>query len=414
MAFTFGSTGSNNPVAPMRQGNTALSAPAPLGNAQTYPIEFSGSGSEYFRIWIVNLLLILVTVGIYIPWAKVSKLKYFYGNTRIDGDAMDFHGQPSKMLRGTLIAAAFFGVYTMASRFSLWAGLAAALAFVIVWPVLYRASLKFRLSNTSWRGIRMHLKPSSLAEVYWAVLPPNLLLIMPLVLVGYKGSESPLQGTSQELWNGLVGLGLILFVVTLPYFVWRIKRFQVSHSAWGPLRMEFRSGFIDMYKVALKTLFMALLIVALFVAAVLLLMPGLFNRSGGGTQFLLGIFSGFLVVMGLFIAFFICMNILPRAYFSAHMQNLVWSRTGNSHVRFKSDLSTGSYMGLQLKNYGLILITAGLYWPFAMVATRRMQIEAVNLKTRIALDTLTDAARKNETDALGDMAADMFDFDMGM
>lgn len=118
--------------------------------------------------------------------------------------------------------------------------------------------------------------------------------------------------------------------------------------------------------------------------------------------------------MVLLFAFFICMNILPRAYFSAHMQNLVWSRTGNSHVRFKSDLSTGSYMGLQLKNYGLILITAGLYWPFAMVATRRMQIEAVNLKTRIALDTLTDAARKNETDALGDMAADMFDFDMGM
>ena len=314
------------------------------------------------------------------------------------------------MMRYVLIAAAFFGVYTMASRFSLWAGLAAALAFVIVWPVLYRASLKFRLSNTSWRGIRMHLKPSSLAEVYWAVLPPNLLLIMPLVLVGYKDSESPLQGTSQELWNGLVGLGLILFVVTLPYFVWRIKRFQVSHSAWGPLRMEFRSGFVDMYKVALKTLFMALLIVALFVAAVLLLIPGFFSKGWDAA----GFFSGFLLVMVLLFAFFICMNILPRAYFSAHMQNLVWSRTGNSHVRFKSDLSTGSYMGLQLKNYGLILITAGLYWPFAMVATRRMQIEAVNLKTRIALDTLTDAARKNETDALGDMAADMFDFDMGM
>jgi uncharacterized membrane protein YjgN (DUF898 family) len=413
MAFTFGGTATHKPASPMRQGNSALSAPAPLATAQTYPIEFSGSGSEYFRIWIVNLLLILVTVGIYIPWAKVRKLKYFYGNTRIDGDAMDFHGQPSKMLRGTLIAAAFFGVYTLASQFSLWAGLAAALAFVIVWPVLYRASLKFRLSNTSWRGIRMHLKPSSLAEVYWAVMPPNLLLIVPLVLAGYKGSESPLKGTSQGLWGSVMGLGLILFILTLPYFLWRIKRFQVSHSAWGPLRMEFRSDFIDMYKVAFKTLFMALLIIAIFVAAVLMLIPGFFSRgwygSGGA-----GVLSGILLLMAFLFIFFICMNILPRAYFSAHMQNLVWSRTGNSHVRFKSDLSAGSYMGLQLKNYGLILITAGLYWPFAVVATRRMQIEAVNLKTRIALDTLTDAARKNETDALGDMAADMFDFDMGM
>jgi uncharacterized membrane protein YjgN (DUF898 family) len=411
MAFTFGGMNNSEPAASMRQGNTALSAPAPLANAQSYPIEFSGTGSEYFRIWIVNLLLIVLTVGIYIPWAKVRKLKYFYGNTRIDGDAMDFHGQPSKMLRGTLIAAAFFGVYTLASQFSLWAGLAAALAFVVVWPVLYRASLKFRLANTSWRGIRMHLKPSSLGQVYWAVMPPNLLLIVPLVLAGYKGSESPLEGGSnQTLWSSLVGISLILFALSLPFFLWQIKRFQVSHSAWGPLRMEFRSGFAEMYKIAFKTLFMALLIIAIFAAALLILIPGFFSRGLGGA----GFFSSILLVMALFIAFFVCMNILPRAYFSAHMQNLVWSRTGNSYVRFKSDLSSGSYMGLQLKNYGLILITAGLYWPFAMVATRRMQIEAVNLKTRVALDTLTDAARKNETDALGDMAADMFDFDMGM
>ncbi|MGH8034242.1 MAG: DUF898 family protein, partial [Lysobacterales bacterium] len=34
-----------------------------------FRIEFTGSGSEYFRIWVVNLLLLLVTFGIYYPWA---------------------------------------------------------------------------------------------------------------------------------------------------------------------------------------------------------------------------------------------------------------------------------------------------------------------------------------------------------
>ena len=43
-------------------------------------IEFTGSGSEYFRIWIVNLLLILVTLGLYLPFAKARRLRYFYGN----------------------------------------------------------------------------------------------------------------------------------------------------------------------------------------------------------------------------------------------------------------------------------------------------------------------------------------------
>ena len=63
---------------------------------QRHPIEFTASGSEYFRIWIVNLLLIVVTLGIYLPWAKVRKLKYFYSNTWVGGDALDFHGEPAR------------------------------------------------------------------------------------------------------------------------------------------------------------------------------------------------------------------------------------------------------------------------------------------------------------------------------
>ena len=63
------------------------------------PIVFSGSGSEYFRIWIVNLLLMLVTLGIYYPWAKARRLRYFMGNTLIGGQPLGFHGDPKKMFK---------------------------------------------------------------------------------------------------------------------------------------------------------------------------------------------------------------------------------------------------------------------------------------------------------------------------
>jgi len=50
---------------------------APAGTApERHPIGFTASGSEYFRIWIVNLLLV-VTLGLCLPWAKVRKLQYF-------------------------------------------------------------------------------------------------------------------------------------------------------------------------------------------------------------------------------------------------------------------------------------------------------------------------------------------------
>jgi uncharacterized membrane protein YjgN (DUF898 family) len=41
-------------------------------------LHFTGRGGEYFGVWIVNLLLTIVTLGIYSPWAKVRRLQYFY------------------------------------------------------------------------------------------------------------------------------------------------------------------------------------------------------------------------------------------------------------------------------------------------------------------------------------------------
>ncbi|MFX5918539.1 DUF898 family protein, partial [Acinetobacter baumannii] len=49
------------------------------------PFAFTGSGGEYFRIWAVNWLLTMVTLGIYSPWAKVRRLKYFHQHTLLAG-----------------------------------------------------------------------------------------------------------------------------------------------------------------------------------------------------------------------------------------------------------------------------------------------------------------------------------------
>ena len=55
---------------------------------------FSGTGKEYFRIWIVNLCLTIATAGIYSAWAKVRRLQYFHRSTALAGAVFDFHGDP--------------------------------------------------------------------------------------------------------------------------------------------------------------------------------------------------------------------------------------------------------------------------------------------------------------------------------
>jgi len=82
--------------------------------AQEHPFEFTGDGWEYFKIWIVNLLLTILTLGIYSAWAKVRRLHYFYRNTLLAGASFEYHGTPIAILKGRLIAFALFLVYTLA------------------------------------------------------------------------------------------------------------------------------------------------------------------------------------------------------------------------------------------------------------------------------------------------------------
>ena len=77
--------------------------------------EFRGSAAEYFRVWIVNLLFTLLTLGIYSAWAKVRKKRYLYGNTRLDGDSFNYFASARAILKGRILAVVvffvMFGIY---------------------------------------------------------------------------------------------------------------------------------------------------------------------------------------------------------------------------------------------------------------------------------------------------------------
>lgn len=384
---------------------------APSERITSTPVTFSGTGGEYFRIWIVNLLLILVTLGLYLPWAKVRKLKYFYNNTRVDDHALEFHGEPKKMLRGMAIVGVFFLAFSWASEISLAAAAIATLVFLVVAPALFRAAMRFRLANTSWRGMRMRFVAQGYREAYACVVIPLAMVLLPGLLLGLFGSgEAKARQEGMNVMGGTIGVLMLLYAVLLPYFFWRIKRYQHNNYAWGPLTSSYQSGVNATYKIFGMTLVMVLAVLLLFTGLLYLIVPALFKgQSGWG-----GMGVALLFVLPLMFLFFAVINILPRAYFTANMQNLLWSRTGNRYFRFKSELGSTPFIALQFKNYFLILITLGLYWPFAVIATMRMRIDALSLRTRVDMESLYDAARARENDAAGDMAADVFGFDVGM
>ena len=207
------------------------SANLPQRQAQHYAVTFTGNGREYFGIWIVNVLLSIVTLGIYSAWAKVRRMQYFARNTQIDGASFDYHGDPKAILKGRLIAFALFALYQFASVAHPFLGLGVAIALAGVMPALLLRSLRFRLYNLSYRGLRFHFS-GSMKEAYLAFLA------WPLAVV--------------------LSVGLLL-----PMFQQRLKRFQHRNSAFGQAPFSFDAPVKSFYWIYLQAFGLAFAAVAL-------------------------------------------------------------------------------------------------------------------------------------------------------
>lgn len=375
-------------------------------DAHQLGLTFSGSGAEYFRIWIVNLLLILLTLGLYLPWAKVRKLRYFYNHTDVGGYALDFHGKPWRMLRGTLFMGAFLLVYSNAARFAPLAGLVATVMFVAVWPALVRASMQFRLANTSWRGMRFAFR-GDVAGAYRALALPMALALLPFAWLGTSAAQDPRSALANVAW---AGAAFAVFVVSAPFFYWLFKRYQHGGYSYASLRVELRAGVGSVYGVFLRSLGLVLLC-ALGIGLLYTLL--VLGAKGSGSSNAKA-FGAFAAGIALALSSYFIVVVLIRSYWGSRAQNLIWSRTGNRVLRFRSSLSFRRLLGLTVKNWLLMALTLGLYWPFAAVAVYRLRVEAITLVSRVAMDELASAVQRYRDDATGDMAADLMGLDFGM
>jgi uncharacterized membrane protein YjgN (DUF898 family) len=372
-------------------GSPAMSAP------RIVRIEFSGSGSEYFRIWIVNLLLTVLTLGLYLPFAKARRLRYFYSNTRIGEQALAFHGKPWKMFRGFVLLVLLALAYALSGHFSPTAGLAAFVILAAIWPALWRASLQFRLANTSWRGLRLGFG-GDLAGAYLALLPSTLPALGMILISGLHVEE--LRSGNAGTAATAIALCALASLLLLPLTLALCKRYQQTHCSLAEQRSRLDAGIGSFYWLALKFLLWCLaygLLAALFVIALARLAED----------------HRWLTLAALALAY-LGMLALVWPFLTVRLQNLVWGRTSSQALRFESNLRLREYAWLSLKNWCLTLLTLGLYRPFAAVASARLRLEAVSLRIDDELDSWVARQQQSQGDAAGDAAGDFFGIDMGL
>ncbi len=122
----------------------------------TQPVEFTGVTKDYFGIWIANLFLTILTIGIYSAWAKVRQTQYLYGHTRILGSPLSYHATGKQILIGRLVAIGILLLVSLAQQISPYIYFLALLVLLLFLPVLINRALSFRARMTSWETIHFH------------------------------------------------------------------------------------------------------------------------------------------------------------------------------------------------------------------------------------------------------------------
>ena len=342
-----------------------------------HPVEFTGTAIGFFGVWITNLLLSLITFGIYSAWAKVRTKRYFHQHTTIDGRRFDYHATGKQILIGRVIVVIAFVLLSVASALPL-INVVMLFGWLFVLPWLLMRSIRFNARMTSFSGLRFNFHGT-----YWGAFRAYLLYPF---------------------------LSIFTLYLTMPFVIRAQKRYTISNHSYGTARLKFDSTIGPFYAAFALAIGWALLVLA-FGLGVILSADGFaaFEAIANGTE------EPADYIMALAGYGFLFLAILPAGFiYAAFIRNTVYNNTVvEGGVALVSDVRPLRMMWIAVTNAILSVVSLGLLFPWAQVRMTRFLCKATALEVLGDLDAFVgDEAER--TSAIGDAFTDLEAFDFGI
>ncbi len=346
------------------------------------PVEFHGKTGEWFGIWIVNLVLSILTIGIYSAWAKVRTKKYFYQHTYVGGRNFDYHATGKQILIGRLIVIAGLVVYGVLSAIPILALIGfVVLLFLIPWLAV--RSLMFDARMSSWSNVRF----------------------------GFHGTYG---GAAKALILFPI-LAVLTLYTTAPFADRARRRFVVDNHTLGKAPFAFDAPISKFYKAFLA--FLAWIVIGAVLMGAVLMATGLFETLAmafAGTMdpsamddpAMMDPMAQVLPIL-IFYAAIIVLFAPAGALYYAMTRNIVFNHStlGGVHA-FRSTVPPLRYVWIVLSNAVAIVCTLGLALPWAHI--RKSRFLAAHT-TALVGGSLDDFVGDIKTDggAVGDAYGDI-------
>ena len=336
--------------------------------SQVFNFRFNGKGGEYFKIWTVNILLSIITLGIYSAWAKVRRKRYFYGSLSLDGSSFEYMADPKKILKGRVIVFSMYLLWMLISSALPAIGSLIFIIFSFFMPVIINRALRFNAYNSSYRNVRF-----GYSATYWETF-------INFILFGFLSG---------------ITAGLLY-----PLYVHVMKKHIVDHSRFGSKSFSYSGKAGGMYAIFLKTIGIALLFTAfIFIVGLTIGFSGAVSVYAGG-QFTITL----LIILSIPIVV---------GYLRVSQFNYIFSNVSIFGCELKSDMKVKKYIWISATNYLATILTLGSFIPFAVIRMMRYRYENMKFLAKGDMSAFVAAETEN-IGAFGEEFDDFFDIDFGL
>ena len=390
-------------------------------------LNFNGTGLEYFKIWIVNILLVIVTLGLYYPWAKVRNNRYFYANSTLEDRNFDYHATGKQLFLGYLLAMALFLLYMFIQQVSPAGSGIVFLLFIIALPWIVWRSLKFNMRITSFSNVRFSFE-GLLGGAYF-----NFLLL-PFIFIVLLYSIPILLTFGLAKAAGSIATQTILVVVSLllaglaVYMLGVLKKKNTSYflnsTRYGQGQFSTELEATKFMKISFKT-------IGLFLVAVLacLIIVSAFTMTSGTSSPLAGLAGKFgdpevmqeifgnpsvLFAIGSIYIGLLLISVLVFSYSFARQRSYIYANSKlDNKISFASTLKARSMAWVSFTNLLAVIFSLGLAIPWAKVRVARLLLENTLVDTSVGFEEYV-TQQQAEQSSLGEQIGDAFDVDMGI
>lgn len=304
---------------------------------------FTGNAREYFGIWIVNVLLTIITLGIYSAWAKVRRNRYFYGNTQLLGRVFEYHATGKQIFIGRLIVLAVVIVLNIIATLVPFLAIVIPIVFLAAFPWLIKRSLRFNARVTSYRNVRFDFT-GGMGGAFLAFIVGGLLAFITLGILAPLASR----------WS-------------YRYIFDNMRYGDRPFSTNPPLGALYRQWLVPALMVVLGGVILA--VVGLSVSG---LFSTMLDDIGSETNYQIALIAAiYLALFGVFIVYG-----LAGLIYRAGVRNVAWSAAQfDGKHDLLSDLSRVRYAWIAISNLVVTILTIGLMRPWAAVREARYVTE---------------------------------------